>query len=46
MADLLNFAFPSRRQFLTGSAATTLSPAAVALLADNSTLAAAQAGDR
>jgi rubrerythrin len=41
MTRPLNFAFPSRRQFLVGSAATTLSAAAVALLAGLPTLAAA-----
>ena len=42
MTRPLNFSFPSRRQFLVGSAATTLSAAAVALLAGHPTLAAAQ----
>src|SRR6516164_5053559 len=36
-----NSSFPSRRQFLVGSAATTLSAAGVAMLAGNPTLAAA-----
>jgi rubrerythrin len=43
MTRPLNFPFPSRRQFLVGSAATTLSAAAVALLAGHPTLAAAKA---
>jgi rubrerythrin len=42
MTRPLNFSFPSRRQFLVGSAATTLSAAAVALLAGHPTLAAAK----
>jgi rubrerythrin len=42
MTRSLNFSFPSRRQFLVGSAATTLSAAAVALLAGHPTLAAAK----
>jgi rubrerythrin len=42
MTRPLNFSFPSRRQFLVGSAATTLSAAAVALLAGRPTLAAAK----
>jgi hemoglobin len=37
-----NLSFPSRRQFLVGSAATTLSAAAVATLAGRPTLAAAK----
>jgi rubrerythrin len=41
MTRPLNFSFPSRRQFLVGSAATTLSAATVALLAGHPTLAAA-----
>lgn len=41
MTHPLNFSFPSRRQFLIGSASTTLSAAAVALLAGRPTLAAA-----
>jgi len=41
MTRPLNFAFPSRRQFLVRTAATTLSAAAVALLAGHPTLAAA-----
>ena len=42
MTRPLNFSFPSRRQFLVGSAATTLSAAAVALLAGHPTFAAAK----
>ena len=42
MTHPLNFSFPSRRQFLVKSAATTLSAAAVALLAGHPTLAAAK----
>jgi rubrerythrin len=42
MTRPLNFSFPSRRQFLVRSAATTLSAAAVALLAGHPTLAAAK----
>ena len=42
MTRPLNFSFPSRRQFLVGSAATTLSAAAVALLVGHPTLAAAK----
>jgi rubrerythrin len=42
MTRPLNFSFPSRRQFLVGSAATTLSAAAVALLVGRPTLAAAK----
>ena len=42
MTRPLNFSFPSRRQFLVGSAATTLSAAAVALLTGHPTLAAAK----
>ena len=42
MTRPLNFSFPSRRQFLIGSATTTLSAAAVALLAGRPTLAAAK----
>ena len=38
----LNFSFTSRRQFLVGSAATTLSAAGVARLAGPPTLAAAK----
>jgi hypothetical protein len=38
----MNFTFPSRRRFLIGSAATTLSAAAVALLTGHPTLAAAK----
>ena len=45
MTRPLNFSFPSRRQFLVGSAATTLSAAAVALLAGHPTLAAAAKGE-
>ena len=41
MTHPLNFSFPSRRQFLIGSASTTLSAAAVALLAGRPTLAVA-----
>ena len=37
-----NSSFPSRRQFLVGSAATTLSAAGVAMLAGDPTLAAAK----
>jgi hypothetical protein len=37
-----NLSLPSRRQFLVGSAATTLSAAAVATLAGRPTLAAAK----
>jgi rubrerythrin len=40
MTRPLNFSFPSRRQFLVGSAATTLSAAAVALLSGHPTFAA------
>jgi len=40
MTRPLDFFFPSRRQFLIGSATTTLSAAAVALLAGHPTLAA------
>ena len=42
MTRPLNFSSPSRRQFLVGSAATTLSAAAVALLTGHPTLAAAK----
>ena len=42
MTRPLNFSLPSRRQFLVRSAATTLSAAAVALLAGHPTLAAAK----
>ena len=42
MTRPLNFSFPSRRQFLVGGAATTLSAAAVALLTGHPTLAAAK----
>jgi rubrerythrin len=42
MTRPLNVSFPSRRQFLVRSAATTLSAAAVALLAGHPTLAAAK----
>ena len=42
MTRPLNFSFPSRRQFLVGSATTTLSAAAVALLAGHPMLAAAK----
>jgi rubrerythrin len=42
MTRPFNFSFPSRRQFLVGSAATTLSAAAVVLLAGHPTLAAAK----
>jgi hypothetical protein len=42
MSRPLNFSFPSRRQFLVGSAVTTLSAATVALLAGRPTLAAAK----
>ena len=41
-----NFAFPTRRHFLIGSAATTLSATAVALLAGNPVLAAANSGNQ
>jgi len=44
MTRSLKFAPPTRRHFLIGSAATTLSAAAVALLADNPALAAANSG--
>jgi hypothetical protein len=37
MSRPLNFSFPSRRQFLVGSAVTTLSAATVALLAGRPT---------
>ena len=46
MTHPLNFSFPSRRQFLSGSATTTLSAAAVALLAGHPTLAAAKGETR
>ena len=46
MTRPLNFSFPSRRQFLIGSATTTLSAAAVALLAGRPTLAAAKGETR
>lgn len=46
MTHPLNFSFPSRRQFLIGSASTTLSAAAVALLAGYPTLAAAKGETR
>lgn len=46
MTHPLNFSFPSRRQFLIGSATTTLSAAAVALLAGHPTLAAAKGETR
>src|SRR5215813_8567225 len=46
MTRPLNFSFPSRRQFLVGSAATTLSAAAVALLVGRPTLAAAKGETR
>ena len=42
MTHPLNLSFPSRRQFLVKSAVTTLSAAAVALLAGYPTLAAAK----
>src|ERR1700757_2000456 len=42
MTRASNFSIPSRRQFLVGSAVTTLSAAAVALLAGHPTLAAAK----
>ena len=45
MTRPLNFSFPSRRQFLVGSAATTLSAATVALLAGRPTIAAAAKGE-
>jgi rubrerythrin len=43
MTRPFNFSFPSRRHFLVGSAATTLSAAALSLLAGRPTLAAAKA---
>ena len=46
MTRPLNFSFPSRRQFLVGSAVTTLSAAAVALLAGRPTLAVAKGETR
>ena len=46
MTRPLNFSFPSRRQFLVGSAVTTLSAAAVALLAGHPTLAVAKGETR
>ena len=46
MTRPLNFSFPSRRQFLVGSAATTLSATAVALLVGRPTLAAAKGETR
>jgi len=42
MTSPLKFSLPSRRQFLIGSATTTLSAAAVALLAGHPTLASAR----
>jgi len=45
MARSLNFASPTRRRFLIGGAATTLSAATVALLAGNPALAAAKSGN-